>query len=301
MTMIKDFFYYTRSERRGIILLSILILIVLLISVFSDDKSVHQQRIHDKNFDKDYQAFIHSIEILNRKEYNKYYHPQFDREIVLAPFDPNTVDSLTLLRLGLPRWMAHNIIKYRTKGGKFRKPEDFKKIYGMTDERFAMLLPYINIKGARRDTIRAVVHDTTFHPVYPVKYTATVKLELNAADTTELKKIPGVGSNIARMIVRYRNQLGGYYSIKQLEEIHLISSRLAKWFTINPALIHKIDVNEAGISRLKSHPYINFYQAKVFVEHRRRHGNIKSFSQLSLYEEFGQADFERMSHYITFD
>lgn len=301
--MIKDFLYYTRSERRGIIILLLLIICSLFIPFVWHSLSRHdEERNLDKKFDSDYQTFIRSIEILNKQEYNRFAHPQFNQNIVLAPFDPNTADSLTFLQLGMPRWMAHNIIKYRRKGGKFRKPEDFRKIYGMTDERFAMLLPYIYILTSKRDTIRTIVRDTAYHhPIYPIKFTAAVKLELNSADTTELKRIPGIGSGIARTIVRYRNQLGGYYSIRQLEEIHLISSRLERWFTINPTLIHKINVNKVGINRLNAHPYINFYQAKVLIEYRRRHGSLRNFNQLSLFEEFSTADFERLNHYIIFD
>ena len=45
-------------------------------------------------------------------------------------------------------------------------------------------------------------------------------LDLNRADTAELKKIPGIGSGIARLIVNYRQRLGGFYQIEQLQEIH---------------------------------------------------------------------------------
>lgn len=300
--MLKDFFYYTKTERRGIILLIVIIILCLLGSFFSVYMTRDPRKDNDKNFDKDYEAFVRSIEVLNRKEYSKFHHSLFNQKVVLAPFNPNTVDSLTFLQLGLPRWMVHNILKYRAKGGRFRKPQDFRKIYGMTDDRFALLLPYIDIPTVARDTVRiAVMRDSTHLPKYPIKYTATIKLELNTVDTTELRKIPGVGSAIARMIVRYRQQLGGYYSVQQLEEIHLISSRLSKWFTVNPALIHRLNVNKVGLQRLNAHPYINFYQAKTIVEHRRKRGTIRNFNQLAFYEEFTSADFDRMSHYITFD
>lgn len=251
-------------------------------------------------FDRNYHTFIHSLEILNKKEYYKFYHPFKRQEIILTPFDPNTADSIAFLRLGLKPWMAKNILKYREKGGRFRKPEDFKKIYGLNEEQYAMLLPYIHIQEAHRDTIRILaVRDTIQH--FPTKYTAVTQIELNSTDTTELKKIPGVGSGIARMIVRYREQLGGFYSITQLDEIHLISANISKWFSLNPALIRKININRASISRLNAHPYINFYQAKIILEHRRKHGNINSLRQLSLYEEFNATDFDRLNHYISFD
>jgi DNA uptake protein ComE-like DNA-binding protein len=301
-TMIKDFFYYNKAERRGIIFLIVIVVVCLFIPLFVHQPQ-EQRTNNSETFNREYRDFMQSVEITNKREYNKYYHSTFEREVILSSFDPNTADSLSLLKLGLPRWMAHNILKYRSKGGKFRKPEDFKRVYGMSEERFSLLLPYINIRQEKRDTVvrMMVPSDTTKKILYPKKFTTAVRIEINTADTAMLRRIPGVGSNIARMIVVYRNRLGGYHSIDQLEDIRLISSRLSKWFTINPTLIHRLNINKVGLSRLNAHPYINFYQAKAIIEYRRKHGAIKSFKQLSLLSEFSSADFERMKYYITFD
>ena len=57
---------------------------------------------------------------------------------------------------------------------------------------------------------------------------------------------------------------------------------------------------KGGVYRMLT-PYLNFYQSKVIVEHRKKYGKLKSLSQLSLYEEFTEKDFERLSPYISFD
>ena len=49
------------------------------------------------------------------------------------------------------------------------------------------------------------------------------------------------------------------------------------------------------------HPYMDFYKAKVIVEHRRRRGKLTSLAQLSLYEEFTEQDLERLAPYLSFD
>ncbi|MDE5709688.1 MAG: helix-hairpin-helix domain-containing protein, partial [Bacteroides sp.] len=133
------------------------------------------------------------------------------------------------------------------------------------------------------------------------KYPAGTIIDLNRADTTELKKIPGIGSEIARMIVGYRQRLGGFYSIEQLKEIHLDAARLQPWFSIDTSLIRLLNLNRAGIEKLRSHPYINFYQAKAFVEYRKKKGKFQSLKPFTLYEEFSEADLERISHYVCFE
>jgi DNA uptake protein ComE-like DNA-binding protein len=76
---------------------------------------------------------------------------------------------------------------------------------------------------------------------------------------------------------------------------------MLKWFKLEDEIQRKIDINKVGLEELRAHPYLNFYQAKVIVEHRRKKGPIKSLSQLALYEEFTEKDLERLSAYISFD
>lgn len=141
----------------------------------------------------------------------------------------------------------------------------------MTEEQYQTLSPYIYFTA--EDTIRKATSLLTLQQapkdsIY--KYPAGTVLNLNHADTTELKKVPGVGSGIARSIVNYRQRLGGFYRIEQLQEIHLDYRQLQAWFTVTPSEIRRINLNRVGIERLRNHPYINFYQAKALVEYRKR-------------------------------
>jgi competence ComEA-like helix-hairpin-helix protein len=144
----------------------------------------------------------------------------------------------------------------------------------------------------RRDTLRWPKAD---------KYPEGTLVDANTADTTELKKIPGIGSGIARAIVGYRHRLGGFCSLEQLQEIKYITPELLRWFKLENDSVRRLDINRAGLDQLRAHPYLNFYQVKVIVEHRRKRGNITSLSQLSLYEEFTEKDLQRIAAYLCFD
>ena len=133
------------------------------------------------------------------------------------------------------------------------------------------------------------------------KYPEGTLVDVNLADTTELKKIPGIGSGIAKAIVSYRNRLGGFYSLEQLSEIEYITPTLTEWFKLEDPKVRPLKINDANLEALRAHPYLNFYQARTIVDHRRKKGKIKSLSQLSLYEEFTEKDLERLSAYMTFD
>ena len=121
------------------------------------------------------------------------------------------------------------------------------------------------------------------------------------ADTMELKKIPGIGSVIARNIVAYRQRLGGFYDLEQLLEVRFFTPELLEWFVLGDTPVNQLRINRESLDKLRAHPYLNFYQAKIIVEHRKKRGEIKSLSQLSLYEEFTEKDLKRLSAYFSFD
>lgn len=310
--MWRDFFYFTRTERRGILLLAMLVATACVLPRFlpSAPADGEETAVPDSTR-QEYARFLASLREekkplpLRRKYTNRPEQNDAPQEIHLTAFDPNTADSATFVRLGLPSWMARNILRYRDRKGVFRRPEDFRKIYGMTDEQFRTLHPYIRIAPIEEmcDTARLsllidslpVRRDTIF------KYAPGTVVELNSADTTELKKIPGIGSAIARMIVDYRRRLGAYYRVEQLGDIRLKADRLRTWFSVDTTLIRPIPVNKTSVERLMRHPYLNFYQAKVINEHRKKWGDIRSLKELSLYEEFTPADLARIAPYLSFD
>ena len=301
--MWKDFFYYSKGERRAVYVLSLLI-VLFTIGSFVLPRFVERT---------DQTALPDSIETARFMEYVRKNESGYKeksvrkakREIVLREFDPNTADSTVLLDLGLPSFVANNILKYRAKGGKFNSPESFARVYGMTDEHFNRLKPYIRISRPlvkKPDTLSKVTVDSpkdTFPKVF--KYPEGTLVDIATADTTELKKIPGIGSGIAKQIVAYRNRLGGFCRLEQLDEMEYLTPEIKKWFKLEEINIRKLNINKDGLDKLRAHPYLNFYQAKVIIEHRKKRGHIKSLSQLSLYEEFTGKDLERISSYITFD
>ena len=301
--MWKDFFYYSQSERRAVVVLMTLIALFVAGIVWLPDvkKTLvvdmpERDSIGLKNFEREMQ-----VKSFRRKE--RADSAVVKSPVVLNPFDPNTADSIELSSLGLSRLVVRNILKYRQKGGHFRTVESFARIYGLKEKEFEKLKPYIRIVRTEKsepvkvDSIASVakVEKKVF------KYPEGTQVDVNSADTTELKKIPGIGSSIAKAIVGYRKRLGGFHSLEQLAEIKYVTPELFKWFKLEETAVQKLEVNKSGLDKLRSHPYINFYQAKVIVEHRRKKGPIKSLSQLALYEEFTEKDLKRLSAYISFD
>ena len=303
--MWKDFFYFSLSERRAIYVLLVLIAVLVVAIVWTPAPEVQSV-----NVVAEADSLVLSRKYNEeRKSFTKKERIQEEVSIVLIPFDPNLADSIEFLRLGLPSYVIKNVIKYRQKGGRFSTPESFARIYGLTEAKFKELQPYIYIseefikkpnrkKSAHERPKREEKVDSLQKPF---KYPEGTLVDVNTADTTELKKIPGIGGGIACRIVAYRNRLGGFYTLEQLNEVEFVTADLLKWFKLEGDSVRKLPINRVGLDKLRAHPYINFYQAKVIVEYRRKKGEIKSLSQLALYEEFTEKDFKRLSAYISFD
>ena len=303
--MWKDFFYFSLSERRAIYVLLVLIAVLVVAIVWTPAPEVQSV-----NVVAEADSLVLSQKYNEeRKSFTKKERIQEEVSIVFTPFDPNLADSIEFLRLGLPSYVIKNVIKYRQKGGRFSTPESFARIYGLTEAKFMELQPYIYIseefikkpnrkKSAQERSKREEKVDSLQKPF---KYPEGTLVDVNTADTTELKKIPGIGGGIARRIVAYRNRLGGFYTLDQLNEVEFVTADLLKWFKLEGDSVRKLPINRVGLDKLRAHPYINFYQAKVIVEYRRKKGEIKSLSQLALYEEFTEKDLKRLSAYISFD
>lgn len=303
--MWKDFFYYSKSERRAIIVLLAVALVLStvlvgrkylmpahVLPVLTEDEEIKSFLSHLSMKDSLYRekSVFHDIRPL----------PQ---AAVLRPFDPNKADSSTFRSLGLPSFVVRNILRYREKGGIFHTPESFARIYGLSEASFSKLKPYIviDVQSSVSTSLKEERDTADFVPVRSDKYAEGTVIDLNLADTASLKRIPGIGRGLAGMIVNYRKRLGGFYAVTQLQEIPYLDAELNHWFVVKNPQLEKLRVNRAGLDELRSHPYMDFYKARAILEYRRKRGNIKGLSQLSMMEEFAEKDLERLLPYLSFD
>ena len=259
-----------------------------------------------------YQAQQDSI----RKATWKKQYPRDTIAMRRQAFDPNTADSSTLVHLGLKKWQVSNMLKYRAKGGRYRKAEDMKRLYGMTDSMYQALLPYIQIDTVAikqyRDSVRKSQMDsvrTDSLPRYISPKRDTI-LNLRTADTTELKKIRGIGSYRARQIVRYRKELGGFVHTEQLREIKALqplltdslqADSLLSHFWIDSIIIVPLQVNSCRAETLERHPYLSFEQAKAVYELRRKKIRLESIEQLRRLDCFTEEELRRVEPYLSFE
>jgi len=123
-------------------------------------------------------------------------------EITYFEFNPNTITAESLDSLPIPPFIKRNILSYRSAGGTFSQPGDFRKIYGMNDSIFAELEPYIRISSEKQNFIEKQQTDGVEMP--------RGSLDPNTATANELNRY-GFNRFQAANLLKYR-QSGGVFS-----------------------------------------------------------------------------------------
>ena len=118
-----------------------------------------------------------------------------------------------------------------------------------------------------------------------------------------LLEINGVGPSTAKAIIAYREKLGGYYSIEQLQEVYLIDSAkyesLVSNFYVNTDSIHPyLHLNTDDYYSLKKHPYISKKMAYDIQQYRDNNGEFSNIEQLKNVNSINDSIYMRLYWYF---
>lgn len=205
----------------------------------------------------------------------------------LFAFDPNTIGIDSLQLLGFSQKQALTIIHYREKGGRFRKKEDFSRMYTVSPEKYLELEPYIVIPASEKRPAPkpGIIEKPRERPAEkprekpviqkeekidkPREYKSIkekVFVDLNEADSAALISVKGIGPYFCKAILSYRKSLGSFANIQQLLEIRGMDQekfdRIKDQVFVHPAGIRKFSIADADDSFLRRHPYIGAYNAR---------------------------------------
>ena len=301
MKTFKEFFYFMKSDRRAIVALGCIAVFCVGVLMLIDAW---------KGKEKEVKAEEKVILNVERKEERG--------EVVMRAFDPNTVDSLTLIGFGLRPWKVKNFLHYREAGKVFRSTEDLGDTYGWTEEDVERVASYVRVGKKYGKSGRNEKHEKygknenhwndgkrwekKEKPERPSnKFQTLTKVDVNTADTAMLRRIPGVGAKISDAIVRYRKRLGGFHSVEQLREISIVSPELLDWMEVPSSNIQKINMNKASFQALNSHPYISYEQTKALLQYIRLYGDVKDEETLMATGIFTKEQMEKLRPYITYE
>ena len=316
---IRGYLTFTRKERYGVLFLLTVIGILFVLPYFfrprpgdPDPSSYKKMKEAIRKFETEHPDSIDDAEVSDRYTHAK--RPGKETGIQVQPFngkmqdfDPNTQTKEDWLRLGLSEQVCLTITRYVEKGGRFHRPEDLKKIYGLDLSDYDRLLPFVRI-AERTDHFqsRSIHYGKHTYDFSPIKKTdlnfskrpvslmtgaesfhSGKKLEItdiNLSDSADWSRLPGIGSRLASRIVHFREKLGGFYQVDQVGETFglpdSIFQRLKPVLRLNPASVVQLDVNNSSKELLQAHPYIGWQIAKSIVAYRSQHGKFRTVDEL---------------------
>ncbi len=291
-SILRDYFTLTSRERRGA--LSLATINFILIGVLLWNHYIFPpEPIPDSWFTPEYYAFEYAQESVDSNETDSYSSSEHEQTFVPSgTFNPNSLSDSGWYSLGLKEKQVRIIRNYLNKGGRFNKPEDLRRIYGIDSNWFEQAKSFIVITHSDTNTTRES------------KITKQSKqqrtIDINLADTTQLVELPLIGAGRARLIWKYREKLGGFYNTKQLLEVFTIDSSvfeaISPYITISPK-VRTFNINADTLQ----HPYLPRYAARAIVAYRRQHGLFKDTTAIRSAGIISDSSWFKLVPYISFE
>jgi DNA uptake protein ComE-like DNA-binding protein len=184
------YFYFSKKELKGIIVLGIILTGSVLISMIFSAPSINHKTSSNSDI----------------------------KPLHLNYFDPNQIDSIQAINLGIPERQVRSLLHYRDRGGYFKNADDFSKLYGLKNELFLILRPYIKMASTKK------VGQTLYLKKYNFKIneeaSVSWKIDINKADEKEWLLKTRLSKDIVHRILSYRNFVGAFTSPYQLNKIY---------------------------------------------------------------------------------
>jgi len=334
---IREYLTFTKKERFGVLFLLLLISVLFILpylfrpvpgdpdpaayAKFKEGikkwESEHPDVTQNEKAKKPYAISESSVlkERINLPQYRS----------VMHDFDPNTMKEEEWLQLGLPGRVSLTLSRYIEKGGRFRKPEDLKKIYGLKLSDYERLLPFVHIRnGAKNSAGRPVSPaylnynaphvkkpDSVYSALADTKkrdansFYSRKKLEvtdINLSDSADWARLPGIGTRLASRIIHFREKLGGFYRVDQVGETFGLADstfqKLKPVLRLSTISLVQLDVNSASKELLQAHPYIGWQLAKAIVMFRNQHGRFKNVDELLQVAQLDTQIFGKLQPYL---
>ena len=219
-----------------------------------------------------------------RKKGKKYFPPK-------SRFNPNDYSLDDWMALGLSVKQSQSILNFVQRG--IYSNSALEKIYVMPTEVYDLIKDSTYYE--KQITEFTVIKDSVVKPL-PL-------LEINAASKEDLIELNGVGEFYAKQILKYKNELGGFVFIEQLLEVWKMRletyEKLLPQLTIDTNKIKKINVNTCSLEDLRSHPYLDYYQANSIIKMRMQKDGYNELQEILESKLINEEEFQRLLPYLS--
>ena len=297
---LKEYFYFSKLERVGIIGL-VLVIVLLMFAKYLLVEFYPKNQFTQKDTSR-IESIIDSLEqnqIAQKKEVeSSISNPA--KQSSLAPFNPNELNASEWKAFGLSEKQVAALLNYKEAIGGFKSKQQFRKVFVINDDLHDQLSSFIQLPEEHLEDKPAFQKwEKKKYEREPRVYS---KVNINEADTTAFKSLYGIGSFLAKMIVQKREELGGFVSKDQLKEVYGLTEetlvRLDSQFVFKPIDVRQLSINTATIDELRAHPYLYWKHANAIVKYREQHGTYKALDEIKEIVLIDDSLFQKVKPYL---
>ncbi len=282
---LKSYFQYSKSQRSGIFLL-VLLCVICQFAFFYLEPSSYKEKDSEKQKWISLQTTVDSLKVEKQNYIPKVY-----------PFNPNFITDYKGSKLGMSFAEIDRLLNFRKTNQYVNSASEFQKVTQVSDSLLNAISPYFKFPEWVNDR-----KSNNFKP-FVKKTEKIVMLDINQATKEDLIKIFGIGPALSDRILKQKEILGGFVSMKQMGDIWGLSPEVI--FSLNEHFkvatlpkIKKIDINNSSIKELMLFPYFKYTLAKAIVTYRSMNGNFKNSEDLTKINGFPIEKLEIISLYL---
>ena len=270
---VNAFFKFSREQRTGVFLLFSVIIALQLVYFFVDF-SFFSKDSPEKEKWLSLQSQIDSL-----KKGKLDYVPK------IYLFNPNFITDYKGYKLGMSVEEIDRLLAFRKENKYVNSPKEFQAVTKVSDSLLNAISPYFKFPEWVKN--KKEFKDYKKYPSAAfAKKEKMVVIDINQATQEDLIKIYGVGEAISNRILKFKENLGGFVSMEQMNDIWGLSPEVIENLNTHfkvAALpkLKKIDINNASIKELSEFPYFKYPISKNIVTFRSMNGDIKNSEDLT--------------------
>ncbi len=289
MKNLKSHFWYTKSQRNGILFL--LLCIITFQTIYFFVNFSEQNEIEKTS---ELLAFEAEIDSLKKRKVEK-------RKPKLYPFNPNFISDFKGYQLGMSTKEIDKLQAFRSQEKFVNTIKQFQQVTGVSDSLLNQIAPFFKFPDwvTKKQNLKAVKK--------VVKKSEKEKIlttdDINLATFKDFVGIKGINAKLSNTIIKYRSKLKGFSYDYQLNEVWGINENITKQlFKVlrikqKPKIV-KTNLNIASFKEVLKNPYIDYELCKKIFNYRDEVAELQDISELRNIKDFPENKYDRIVLYL---